>query len=79
MGIADISLCKIVNHGNPIVGLLYTPEGRASLAVVLSHGYSGSKQDMAPLAQALCAQGYFAFTVDARGHRLGGKIGRAHV
>jgi pimeloyl-ACP methyl ester carboxylesterase len=78
MGIADISLCKIENHGNPVVGLLYTPEGNSSLAVVLSHGYSGSKQDMAPLAQALCAEGYFAFTVDARGHRLGGTGGYLH-
>ena len=71
MGIADISLVKADNPGPPVVGLLYTPDKPLSYAVVLGHGYSGSKQDMASLAQALCSAGHYVLAPDARGHKLG--------
>ena len=75
MGIADISLVTIESQTNPVVGLLYTPEEKSSQAAVLGHGYSGSKQDMAPLAQSLCSEGYHVFVPDIRGHKLGGTGG----
>jgi alpha-beta hydrolase superfamily lysophospholipase len=75
MGIADISLVTIESQTNPVVGLLYTPEEKSSQAAVLGHGYSGSKQDMAPLAQSLCSEGYHVFIPDMRGHKLGGTGG----
>ena len=75
MGIADISLVTVESQTNPVVGLLYTPEENYSHAAVLGHGYSGSKQDMAPLAQSLCSEGYHVFVPDIRGHKLGGTGG----
>ena len=71
----DISLVRIEDADHPIVGLLYTPAQEASLAVVLAHGYGGSKQDMTSLGQALCDAGYHVFIPDIRGHRLGGTSG----
>ena len=71
MPIDDISLIRIEDSAHPLVGLLYTPEEALSRALVLAHGYSGSKQDVASLAQTLCNAGYPVFAPDARGHKLG--------
>jgi esterase/lipase len=71
----DISLVRIEDADHLVVGLLYTPAGEASQAVVLGHGYGGSKQDMSSLGQALCGAGYHVFIPDIRGHRLGGTGG----
>ena len=80
MDILDISLVRIEGSRHPVVGLLYTPWRGAACtaatkAVVLAHGYSGSKQDMASLGQALCAAGHYVFIPDIRGHKLGGTGG----
>ena len=74
-GYMDISLTRIEDADHLVVGLLYTPAQKASQAVVLAHGYGGSKQDMTSLGQALCDAGYHVFIPDVRGHRLGGTGG----
>ncbi|MEI8083570.1 MAG: alpha/beta fold hydrolase, partial [Actinomycetes bacterium] len=55
---------------------VYTPAtGLPAPAVVLAHGFGGSKADMEPLAQELVKNGYVAFTYSARGFgRSGGEI-----
>ena len=71
MGIADILLLKTDHPNNPLAGLLYIPVQKTSKLLVISHGFGCSKQDMASLAQKICDQGYFVFTPDLRGHKLG--------
>ncbi|MFI5867358.1 alpha/beta fold hydrolase [Streptomyces sp. NPDC051546] len=50
--------------------------GRKRPAVLLAHGFGGSKEDMRPQAERLARDGYAVLTWSARGFgRSGGKIG----
>jgi len=44
-------------------------------AVILAHGYTGSKETMDVLAGYLCSRGWRCMTFDFRGHKLGGSTG----
>jgi cephalosporin-C deacetylase-like acetyl esterase len=48
--------------------LMLPPGGGKSAAVLLQHGYTGSKDDFAPLQLALAAQGIASLAVDAPYH-----------
>jgi ABC-2 type transport system ATP-binding protein len=52
------------------------PQGRHP-AVLLAHGFGGSKADLEPRARALAARGYVVLTWTARG--FGGSQGRIHL
>ncbi len=58
---------------------LYLPgeiQNTAAPAVILGHGFGGSKDSVAPEAQALAESGYVVLTYSARGHGAsGGQIG----
>ncbi|WP_205472881.1 alpha/beta fold hydrolase [Nocardioides sp. SYSU D00038] len=57
---------------------LYTPAGDGPHpAVLLTHGFGGSKADLAPQARELAESGYVALTYSARG--FGDSDGRVHV
>jgi len=61
---------------------LYEPDGPAPAGgwqgVVVLHGLGGTKDDMAPIANVLAAQGYAALAYTARGHGTsGGDVGLA--
>jgi ABC-2 type transport system ATP-binding protein len=68
--------------GRPVnidVSLFTTDAGRAQPAVVLAHGFGGSKADSASTARLLAQDGYTVLTYTARGFgRSGGQIHLNH-
>jgi pimeloyl-ACP methyl ester carboxylesterase len=59
-----------------LAGLTYTPDAaKINLCIILSHGYTASKESMDLLAAYLCSRGYPCLTYDFRGHKLGGSTG----
>lgn len=57
---------------------VYSPgDGARHPAVLLAHGFGGSKDDLAARAQNLAGQGYVALTYSARG--FGASGGRVHL
>ncbi len=65
----------IPGPGVTLAGLVYTPREIGGRCVVLSHGFTASKESMDLLAAYLCARGHTCVTFDARGHKLGGSSG----
>jgi pimeloyl-ACP methyl ester carboxylesterase len=58
-------------------GLTYTPDRELKPAcVILSHGYTASKESMDLLAGYVASRGYPCLTFDCRGHKLGATGGR---
>lgn len=59
-----------------IYGKAFTPKGASGKklpAMILSHGYNSSHEDLADLASALAEQGVFAYCFDFRGGSLHSK------
>lgn len=50
------------------ISILRKPDLAPSHAVIIAHGFSGSRQLMAPLATTLAQNGYVAITFDFSGH-----------
>lgn len=63
------------SNGVRLASLVYEPTTRARGAVVLAHGYTGSKETMDVPAAYLCSRGWRCLTFDFRGHKLGGSEG----
>jgi pimeloyl-ACP methyl ester carboxylesterase len=59
-----------------LAGLTYSPDNaNRPTSIVLSHGYTASKESMDLMAAYLCSRGYSCLTYDFRGHKLGGSTG----
>src|SRR2546421_559713 len=57
-------------------GLAYSPrEVKGQVCLVLSHGFTASKESLDLLAAYLCARGHECLTYDFRGHKLGASTG----
>src|SRR5207244_1044413 len=66
----------IPGDGVTLAGLVYTPrEDSGRPCVVVSHGFTASKESVDLLAAYLCHRGYPCVTYDFRGHKLGGSTG----
>lgn len=60
-----------------LAGLTYVPDRELKpVCVVLSHGYTASKESMDLLAGYLASRSYPCLTFDCRGHKLGATGGR---
>ncbi|MBT2448799.1 alpha/beta fold hydrolase [Streptomyces sp. ISL-43] len=71
---ADIDISYFTSGSD--VGTDVGSEGEKRPAVLLAHGFGGSKEDMRPQAERLARDGYAVLTWSARGFgRSGGKIG----
>lgn len=61
--------------GCTLDGTLWTPRQQNGAAVVLLHGFSGNRYDLARYARDLAEEGYLCIAYDARGHgKTGGKL-----
>src|SRR5207247_1170624 len=59
-----------------LAGLVYTPrEDTRGAVVVVSHGFTASKESVDLLAAYLAQRGHSCLTFDFRGHKLGGSTG----
>ncbi|MEM9147366.1 MAG: alpha/beta fold hydrolase [Pseudomonadota bacterium] len=66
-GKADLAISELVIGTSPAT--LYTPAaGPSGPAVVIAHGFAGSRQLMEPFAVTLARAGYSALAFDFRGH-----------
>ena len=66
--------------GNPVTldaSLFTTKPGVPQPAIILAHGFGGTKADSAPIAQQLARHGYTVLTYTARG--FGASGGRIHL
>ena len=63
--------------GKPVTldaSLFTTKPGTAQPAIILAHGFGGTKADSAPIAQQLARQGYTVLTYTARGFGASGGL-----
>jgi ABC-2 type transport system ATP-binding protein len=67
------------SDGVPVTldGMIYLPARTPAPAVLLAHGFGGSKDSVAPDARALVQRGYVVLTYSARG--FGDSDGQIHV
>ncbi len=67
---------SIPAEGVVLSALTYTPRtDKRDLCVILSHGFTASKESVDLMAGYLCSRGYCCLTFDFRGHKLGGSSG----
>lgn len=51
-----------------IQALVYTPEEKSEVGIVVAHGFCGNKQYMQPLSIELVKRGFMVVAIDFRGH-----------
>lgn len=72
-----LSQVQIARPDLTLAGLAYSPVGDLKPhVVILSHGYTASKESVDLLAGYLASRGYPCVTFDCRGHKLGSSGGR---